>query len=49
VVAVQTGNVLKDPGIVMEYHAKPGPHRNPPIAIKPALSEVERLLKRWKR
>jgi threonine synthase len=49
VVAVLTGDVLKDPGIVMEYHARPGPHRNPPIAIKPVLSEVERLMRRWKR
>jgi threonine synthase len=49
VVAILTGNVLKDPGIVMEYHAKPGPHRNPPVAIAPKLAEVEKLLKRWRR
>jgi threonine synthase len=49
VVAILTGNVLKDPGIVMEYHARPGPHRNPPVAIPAKLSEVEKLLKRWRR
>jgi len=47
VVAVLTGHVLKDPGIVMEYHGRPGAHRNPPVTIAPRLSEVERLLKRW--
>jgi threonine synthase len=49
VVAILTGNVLKDPGIVMEYHARPGLHRNPPVRIPPKLAEVERLLKRWRR
>jgi threonine synthase len=49
VVAILTGNVLKDPGIVMEYHAKAGLHRNPPVRIPPKLAEVERLLKRWSR
>ena len=48
VVAILTGNVLKDPGVVMDYHARPGAHRNPPVAIAPRLSEVERLLKRWR-
>ena len=33
---------------MMEYHARPGTHRNPPVAIAPRLSEVERLLKRWR-
>ncbi len=45
-VAVLTGHLLKDPGIVMEFHARPGPHRNPPLAIRPRLADVERLLKR---
>jgi threonine synthase len=46
VVGILTGHVLKDPGIVMEYHARPGRLRNPPITIRPAVSEVEKLLKR---
>jgi threonine synthase len=46
VVAILTGNVLKDPGIVMEYHRRTGAHRNPPVSIAPKLSDVERLLRR---
>ncbi len=45
VVAVLTGHVLKDPGIVMEYHARRGAHRNPPVSIAPRLADVERVLK----
>jgi len=46
VVAVLTGHVLKDPGLVMDFHSRRGLHRNPPVAIAPRLSEVERLLRR---
>jgi threonine synthase len=46
VVAVLTGHLLKDPGLVMEFHARAGRHRNPPVTIAGRLSEVERLLKR---
>ncbi len=46
VVAVLTGHVLKDPGVVMDFHARPGRHRNPPVAVAARLSEVERLLRR---
>ncbi|HXK08759.1 MAG TPA: threonine synthase [Vicinamibacteria bacterium] len=46
VVAVLTGHVLKDPGVVMDFHARAGRHRNPPVTIDARLSEVERLLKR---
>ena len=46
VVCILTGHLLKDPGVVMEYHARPGPHRNPPVEIAARLSEVERLLRR---
>jgi threonine synthase len=45
VVAVLTGHLLKDPGIVMEFHARPGGRRNPPVAIEPRIAEVERLLR----
>jgi threonine synthase len=45
VVAILTGNVLKDPGIVMEYHSRRGAHRNPPVRIGASLREVERLLR----
>jgi threonine synthase len=45
VVAVLTGHLLKDPGVVMEYHARAGAHRNPPVSIEPRLAEVERVLK----
>jgi threonine synthase len=46
VVAVLTGHVLKDPGVVMDFHRGRGRHRNPPVTIEARLSEVERLLKR---
>jgi len=46
VVAILTGHVLKDPGVVMEFHSRAGRHRNPPVAIEGRLSEVEELLKR---
>ncbi len=46
VVAVLTGHLLKDPGSVMEFHSRPGGRRNPPVAIEPKLTEVERLLRR---
>jgi threonine synthase len=45
VVAILTGHLLKDPGVVMEYHARPGRHRNPPVTIEPRISEVRRVLK----
>jgi threonine synthase len=45
VVAVLTGHVLKDPGVVMDFHAKKGRHRNPPVTIDARLSEVEKLLR----
>jgi threonine synthase len=46
VVAILTGHVLKDPGVVMEFHGRAGPHRNPALTIDARLAEVERLLKR---
>ena len=47
VVAVLTGHVLKDPGILLEYHrerepAPPGANR--PVEIAPRLEEVARVL-----
>jgi threonine synthase len=47
VVAVLTGHVLKDPGILLEYHrerepAPPGANR--PVEIEPRLEEVARVL-----
>ncbi len=46
VVAILTGHVLKDPGVVMAFHARPGRHRNPPVTIAARLADVERLLNR---
>jgi threonine synthase len=46
VVAVLTGNLLKDPDAVMDFHSRPGRWRNPPVEIEPRLSDVERVLKR---
>ena len=46
VVAVLTGHILKDPGILLDYH-KDGsrPMANPPIEIDAEISAVEGLLK----
>jgi threonine synthase len=46
VVAVLTGHVLKDPGVVMDFHSRAGRHRNPPVTVKARLSEVEKALRR---
>jgi threonine synthase len=48
IVAVLTGHVLKDPGILVRYHSEtepPPPGANRPIEIAPMLSEVERVLR----
>ncbi len=49
VVAVLTGHVLKDPGILLDYHRgqdPPPPGANRPIEIEPRLQEVERVLEK---
>jgi threonine synthase len=46
VVAVLTGHLLKDPGVVMDFHSQRGARRNPPVTIEPRLAEVERQLRR---
>ena len=49
VVAILTGHVLKDPGILVKYHqeTEPRPARaNRPIEIEPRLTEVESVLRR---
>lgn len=46
-VAVLTGHILKDPGLLISYHQQtdpPPPRANRPIEIEPRLSEVERFL-----
>ena len=48
VVAVLTGHVLKDPGVLLQYHREmepPPPGANRPIEIEPDLRAVERILK----
>lgn len=47
VVAVLTGHVLKDPGILLETHRADAPPRagaNPPVEIDASLAAVERVL-----
>lgn len=49
VVAVLTGHILKDPGLLLRYHREmepPPPGSNRPIEIDANLSEIERVLKR---
>jgi len=48
VVAVLTGHILKDPGILLRYHQEadpPPPRANRPIEIEPDLSAVEGVLR----
>jgi threonine synthase len=48
VVAVLTGHVLKDPGMLLTYHREmepPPPGANRPVEIEPDLGEVERVLR----
>ncbi len=47
VVAVLTGHILKDPGLILAYHQEmdpPPPGANWPIEVEPSLLEVERVL-----
>ena len=47
VVAVLTGHVLKDPGILLDYHTTAEPARpfaNPPVEIDATLAAVEQVL-----
>jgi threonine synthase len=49
VVGILTGHILKDPGLLLQYHQEmdpPPPGANRPIEIEPSLSELERVLKR---
>jgi threonine synthase len=48
-VAVLTGHILKDPGLLLQYHREqepPPPHANRPIEIEPDIGEIERVLQR---
>jgi threonine synthase len=47
VVAVLTGHVLKDPGVLLQYHREtepPPPGANRPIEIEPSLDAITRIL-----
>ncbi len=49
VVAILTGHILKDPGLLLRYHQEmepPPPGANRPIEIEASLTEVERVLQR---
>lgn len=48
VVAVLTGHILKDPGILFRYHQEMDPPprgANRPVTVEPDLREIERVLK----
>jgi threonine synthase len=48
-VAVLTGHILKDPGMLLTYHREqepPPPGANRPIEIEPELGAIERVLAR---
>jgi len=45
VVAVLTGHILKDPGILLDYHKSPAnPRANPPVDIEPDIRAIEQVL-----
>jgi threonine synthase len=47
VIAILTGHILKDPGLLLSYHQQtdpPPPRANRPLEIEPKLSEVERAI-----
>ena len=49
VAAVLTGHILKDPGMLLEYHVErdpPPPGANRPVEIEADLRAVEQALKR---
>ncbi len=49
VVAVLTGHILKDPGLLLSYHQEaepPPPRANRPVEVEAELSAVERVLDR---
>jgi hypothetical protein len=48
-VAVLTGNLLKDPQAVIDYHAGRARRANAPREIAPRLSEVQRVLRELSR
>ena len=48
VVAILTGHILKDPGLLLRFHQEtdpPPPGANRPIEIEPTLAELERVLR----
>lgn len=48
VVAIITGHILKDPGLILRFHQEtdpPPPGANRPIEIEPTLAELERVLR----
>ena len=48
VVAIITGHILKDPGLLLRFHQEtdpPPPGANRPIEIEPSLAELERVLR----
>ena len=48
VVAILTGHILKDPGVLLRYHQEmdpPPPGANRPIEIEPTMVDLERVLR----
>ena len=46
--AVLTGHILKDPGLLLRYHQEmepPPPGANRPVEIEPTLTAVEEVLR----
>ncbi len=45
VVGILTGNILKDPQIIVDYHITArGPHSNPPVEIEATIGDVQKFL-----
>ena len=45
VVGILTGNILKDPQSIVDYHIKGhGPHANPPVEVEASIDEIQKFL-----
>lgn len=45
VVGILTGNILKDPQVIVDYHFKSNlAHANPPVDVQPTIDEIKKFL-----
>ncbi len=45
IVGILTGNILKDPQVIVDYHFKSNSaHANPPVDVQPTIDEIKKFL-----